>query len=71
MDQEGEAAKEEEDSQDTGFITKMFAKVAPSALGPSSLPAKVTPHHFQVCVCVCVCAPMTPTEGCCDGLAYS
>ena len=37
-----------EDPQDSGFITRMFDKVATSALGPSSLPTKVTPHHFQV-----------------------
>ena len=45
----GEGARqEEEDPQDSGFITKMFEKVATTALGPSSLPTKVTPQHFQV-----------------------
>lgn len=45
----GEGAnQEEEDPQDSGFITKMFEKVATTALGPSSLPTKVTPQHFQV-----------------------
>ena len=42
------AQQEEEDPQDSGFITKMFEKVATTALGPSSLPTKVTPQHFQV-----------------------
>lgn len=37
-----------EDPQDSGFITRMFDKVATSALSPSSLPTKITPHHFQV-----------------------
>ncbi len=48
-EQGGEEAAEEEDPQDSGFITKMFDKVATTGLGPSSLPTKVTPQHFQVC----------------------
>ncbi|DBA68524.1 TPA: hypothetical protein ACH3X2_013618 [Trebouxia sp. C0005] len=47
-EQGGKDADEEEDPQDSGFITKMFDKVATTGLGPSSLPTKVTPQHFQV-----------------------
>ena len=53
-EQGGEEADEEEDPQDSGFITKMFDKVATTGLGPSSLPTKVTPQHFQVCHCLSV-----------------
>ena len=45
---DGATAETDEDPTDSGFITRMFDKVATSALGPSSLPTKVTPHHFQV-----------------------
>ncbi|DBA68546.1 TPA: hypothetical protein ACH3X2_013610 [Trebouxia sp. C0005] len=47
-EQGGKDADEEEDPQDSGFITKMFDKVATTGLCPSSLPTKVTPQHFQV-----------------------
>ena len=53
IEQGGEEAVEGEDPEDSGFITKMFAKVATSALGPSSLPTKITPQHFQVHTACC------------------